>query len=82
MTVIPRIEYDPQAGASYAYLFPGKIASTVEARSDINVDINADRTILGVEVLGDADWTDGLAALAMAGRLRVAPTANSKSQPN
>lgn len=79
--MVPRIERDPQARASYACLFPGKIASTVEARSDINVDIGADRTILGVEVIGGADWTDGLVALAMTGRLRVAP-ANSKSQPN
>lgn len=71
--MIPRIERDPQARASYAYLFNGDIASTVEARSDINVDIAADRTVLGVEVIGEADWTDGLVALAMAGRLRVTP---------
>ena len=63
---------DPQAGASYAYLFKGDIASTVEAREDILVDIDADQTVLGVEVIGGADWTDGLVALAMAGRLRVA----------
>ena len=72
---VPRIERDPEAGASYAYLFAGEIASTVEAREDINVDIDADRTVLGVEVIGDACWTDGLVALAMAGRLRVAPAA-------
>lgn len=76
-----RIEHDPQAGASYAYLFNGETASTVEARSDINVDISAGRTVLGVEVIGDADWTEGLVALAMTGRLRVAPV-NSKSQPD
>lgn len=71
--MIPRIETDPQAGASYAYLFKGEIACTVEARDDINVDVDADRTVLGVEVIGSACWTDGLVALAMAGRLRVAP---------
>jgi len=71
--MMPHVERDPQAGASYAYLFPGKIASTVEARSDINADIDADRTVLGVEVIGSADWTEGLVALAMTGRLRVAP---------
>ncbi len=71
--MIPRIERDPEAGASYAYLFKGEISCTVEAREDIHVDIDADRTVLGIEVIGDADWTDGLVALAMTGRLRVAP---------
>ena len=58
---------------SYARLFKGDIACTAEARPDVLVDLSADRTVLGIEVLGDGDWTDGLVALAMAGRLRVAP---------
>lgn len=58
---------------SYARLFKGDIVSTAEARPDILVDLSADRTVLGIEVIGDACWTDGLVALAMAGRLRVAP---------
>ena len=39
--------------ASYAYLFKGEIACTAEARPDILVDLAADRTVLGIEVLGD-----------------------------
>lgn len=66
---------------SYAYLFKGEIACTAEARPDILVDLDANRRVLGIEVIGDGDWTDGLVALAMAGRLRVAPITNSKSQP-
>ena len=56
----------------YVRVSEGEIAGTVEARPDIQVDISADRTVLGIETLGDAPWTDGLVALAMAGRLRVA----------
>lgn len=63
---------------SYVTLAPGGIpdggvASTIEATDSIHVDIGADRTILGVEVIGDGNWVDGLVALAMKGRLRIAP---------
>lgn len=74
MTV--RTEHDPEVDASYVYLFGGDIACTAEARPDILVDLAADRTVLGIEVIGDASWTDGLVALAMAGRLRVAPASS------
>ncbi len=70
---LPCTVRDGPAGASYTYLFPGEIAGTVEVRPDVNVDISADRTVLGVEVIGDAPWAEGLIALALAGRLRVAP---------
>lgn len=59
--------------ASYTRLAEGEIAATVEAAEDVLVDIDADRTVLGIEVIGGADWQRGLVALAIAGRLRVAP---------
>ena len=74
----PRVKLDPEAGASYVTFAPGGIpdggaASTVEVNDSIHVDIAADRTVLGVEVIGEGNWVDGLVALAMQGRLRVAP---------
>jgi uncharacterized protein YuzE len=59
---------------SYTTLAPGgDVARTVEATEWIWVDVDSDGRILGVEVIGDGDWVNGLAALAMTGRLRVAP---------
>ena len=54
-------------------IVPGDIDRTVEATGNIHVDIDENRTILGVEVIGGGNWVDGLVALAMQGRLRVAP---------
>jgi uncharacterized protein YuzE len=61
---------------SYTTLAPGGIpaggvARTVEAADGIMVDVDSDGIVLGVEVIGDGDWVDGLSALAMSGRLRV-----------
>ena len=72
---------------SYATLAPGGIpdggvARTIWVTESILVDVDADGKVLGVEVIGEGNWLDGLAALAMKGRLRVAPDANSKSQPS
>ncbi len=80
-TAHPSVKTDPQAGASYVTLAPGGIppggiASTVEVGDSIHVDIAADRTVLGVEVIGDGNWVDGLVSLAMQGRLRVAPASS------
>jgi len=74
----PSVKLDPEAGASYATLAhggipPGGVARTVEATESIMVDVDADGTVLGVEVIGEGNWADGLVALAMTGRLRVAP---------
>ena len=74
----PSAEHDPGAGASYATLAPGGIppggvARTIEAAEGIMVDVGVDGTVLGVEVIGEGNWVDGLVALAMTGRLRVAP---------
>jgi uncharacterized protein YuzE len=51
----------------------GDVARTVEATEWIWVDVDSDGRVLGVEVIGDGDWVNGLVALAMTGRLRVAP---------
>lgn len=72
---------------SYATLAPGGIpdggvARTIEATESIWVDVDTDGKVLGIEVIGEGNWVDGLAALAMKGRLRVVPAPNSKSQPN
>jgi uncharacterized protein YuzE len=63
---------------SYVTLAPGGIpaggvASTVEVTDGILVDVDKDRTVLGIEVIGGGNWVDGLVALAMQGRLQVAP---------
>ena len=70
---------------SYTTLAPdgipdGGVARTVEAAAGIMVDVDAEGRVLGVEVIGDGDWVNGLVALAMAGRLRV-DFPNSKSRP-
>jgi uncharacterized protein YuzE len=83
----PSVRHDPEAGASYVTLAPGGIppggvARTIEATEGIMVDVDANGTVLGIEVIGDGNWVDGLVALAMTGRLRVVPAANSNSQPN
>jgi uncharacterized protein YuzE len=56
---------------SYCRIAEGKIDRTAEATESTLVD--ADGKVLGVEVIGDGNWVDGLAALAMKGRLRVVP---------
>jgi uncharacterized protein YuzE len=83
----PSVRHDPEAGASYATLAPGGIppggvARTIEATESIMVDVGKDGKVLGIEVIGEGNWLDGLAALAVKGRLRVVPAANSKSQPS
>lgn len=85
-TSYPSIKVDPEAGASYVTLAPGGIpdggvASTVEAGDGIHVDLAADRAVLGVEVIGDGNWVDGLVSLAMQGRLRVAPAGAPDAEP-
>lgn len=78
----PPVEFDPQAKASYVTLAPsgippGGVASTVEVGDSIHVDLGADRTVLGIEVIGEGNWVNGLVALAMQGRLQVAPAAGT-----
>lgn len=81
-TAYPCIKCDSEVGASYATLADGDIARTVEATGSIMVDVDAEGKVLGVEVIGKGSWLDGLAALAIQGRLRVVPASNSKSQPS
>lgn len=71
--MIPRTERDPVAGAGYTYLSEGEFGRTVEISDSIMVDVDTDGTVLGIEVIGDGTWVDGLVALAMTGRLRVVP---------
>jgi len=64
--------------AGYAYLYgsrePGCARRTVEAGPDMHVDLDARDRVIGVETLGDLDWTQALVMLAMAGRLAVVPS--------
>ncbi len=57
--------------AAYARLHEGTIARTVQVTEDILVDLDDGDRILGVETFGDVDWRNGLATLAMTGRLTV-----------
>jgi len=62
---------DTLAGVGYTHLRKGAVARTVEVTGSIMVDVDAEDAILGVETLGGEDWRDGLATLAMSGRLTV-----------
>jgi uncharacterized protein YuzE len=55
----------------YAKLRDGNVARTVEVGDDFMIDLDADGRPLGVETIGDADWTQALVRLAMAGNIRV-----------
>ncbi|MGW4422562.1 DUF2283 domain-containing protein [Streptosporangium sp. NPDC004631] len=50
--------YDPQAGATYVYLHgpipPGGVARTVEVDATVNLDLDADGRVIGIEIL--AAW--------------------------
>ena len=55
----------------YARLRNGLVAWTAEASDDVSVDVDVDGRVLGIEVIGERDWRDGLWLLAVAGRLRI-----------
>jgi uncharacterized protein YuzE len=65
--------------ASYATLWPGDIARTVEVTEDLMVDVDADGCPLGIEVLGGTGWTQALVTLALQGRLRVQGRADGQA---
>jgi uncharacterized protein YuzE len=74
----PVTEVSTEVKASYTPLVlggipDGSVARTVEAADGIMVDVDSDGRVLGVEVIGDGDWMDGLVALAIKGRLAVLP---------
>ena len=56
--------YDPQAGATYVYLddptSPGGVARTVEVDATVNLDLDADGRVIGIEIL--AAWPGASAA--------------------
>jgi hypothetical protein len=62
---------DALAGVGYTHLREGAVARTVEVTVSIMIDVDAEDRILGVETLDGEDWRDGLATLAMAGRLVI-----------
>ena len=57
--------------AGYARLRDGDVARTVEVGDDFMIDLDSDGRPLGVETLGDADWTQAIIRLAMAGTIRI-----------
>lgn len=60
--------------AGYTYLLPEprpEIVRTVSIGEDVMFDLDAEGRLVGVEWLGGADWTAGLARAAMTGRLRI-----------
>jgi uncharacterized protein YuzE len=62
--------------AGYAYLFgdheDGCAKRTIEVGDDMNVDLDSQDRVIGVEMLGDnQDCGAALVALAMQGRLTV-----------
>ena len=58
----------------------GGVARTVEAADDIDVDLDSEGRVLGVEIHADVDWRDGLAALAAAGQLAVVSSDGAKPE--
>lgn len=56
--------YDPQAGATYVYLDdpipPGGVARTIEVDATVNLDLDADGRVIGIEIL--AAWPGASAA--------------------
>ena len=62
---------DTQADAAYARLFDAKIARTVPAGPSVNFDVDWTGRVVGVEVLGSADWQAQLVRLFMRGEVRL-----------
>ena len=46
-----RYRYDPDAGAAYVYLYGGRVAVTREVQATVNIDIDGDGHLVGIEVL-------------------------------
>jgi len=46
-----RITYDPQADALYVQFQEGPVAHTAEVNEGVNVDLDAQENIVGMEVL-------------------------------
>lgn len=57
--------YDPQAGATYVYLDgpipPGGVARTAQVDAMVNLDLDADGRVIGIEIL--AAWPEAPAVL-------------------
>lgn len=62
--------YDPQAGATYVYLddptSPGGVARTAQVDATVNLDLDADGRVIGIEIIGA--WPE-------------APTASEEERP-
>ncbi|WP_157253181.1 DUF2283 domain-containing protein [Nonomuraea typhae] len=52
--------YDPEAGATYVYLYrpipEGRVAVTTEIEAMVNLDFDADGYVIGIEII--ARWPD------------------------
>ncbi len=69
MTDHPEVKRDTSTGALYARLRQGTVARTVAVSDSVNVDVDSQGRVLGIELLDGTDWPGVLVTLAMAGRL-------------
>lgn len=49
-----KIEYDKIADAIHVYLKKGKVAKTVRMQNRLNVDVDKQGKIIGIEILDDS----------------------------
>lgn len=67
----PEITYDPEANALYLRFSENEIAETLELSESVYVDVDADGSPVGLEVLdATADILKGLPSLPDAARLK------------
>ena len=46
-----RLEYDPQVDAAYIKVRSGKITDSLEVKSDVIIDLDHNKRLIGIEIL-------------------------------